>query len=168
MRLAAVIALLGFAAVPAGRGRLVGVRAALDGQASIVELEADQPLSFTTLKLSGPPRIVVDLADTELGDVAREYEVADGTVRRVAVAAAGTRTARVVIELAGESEFDVRAVGATLEVRVQRSSFPEGIIPGPVSGYLFFPFRGKTKSLRALELLYESPDGSRKTTLALF
>ena len=57
---------------------------------------------------------------------------------------------------------------APIEVRVQRSSFPEGAGPGPVSGYLFFPFRGKTKSIRALELLYESQDGSRKTTLALF
>lgn len=55
-----------------------------------------------------------------------------------------------------------------IEVRVQQLAFPEGAVQGPVSGYLFFPFRGKTKSIRALELLYQSPDGSRKTTLALF
>jgi len=117
VRQAALLALLGFTAAS---GRLVAVRATADAQASVLELEADRPLSFTTLKLSGPPRVVVDLVDTELGDVAREQEVSDGTVRRVAVAAAGSRTARVVIELAGESEFDVRAAGNRIEVRVQR------------------------------------------------
>ena len=55
-----------------------------------------------------------------------------------------------------------------LEQTVQRSAFPEATAHGPVSGYLFFPFQGKTKSIRALELLYESQDGSRKVTLALF
>jgi hypothetical protein len=57
---------------------------------------------------------------------------------------------------------------APLEETVQRSAFPEGTVHGSVSGYLFFPFHGKTKSIRSLELVYESQDGSRKTTLALF
>jgi hypothetical protein len=57
---------------------------------------------------------------------------------------------------------------APLEETVQHSAFPEGVLAGTESGYLFFPFRGKTKSIRALELLYESQDGSRKTTLPLF
>lgn len=61
-----------------------------------------------------------------------------------------------------------KAPEAPIEVRVWRSSFPDGAVQGPVSGYLFFPFRGKTKSIRSLELLYQSQDGSRKTTLALF
>lgn len=55
-----------------------------------------------------------------------------------------------------------------IEETVQRAAFPEGTPHGPVSGYLFFPFKGKTKSIRALELVYESQDGARKTTLALF
>jgi len=46
--------------------------------------------------------------------------VDDGTVVRVATAQAGQRTARVVIELAGDAEFDVRAQGNRVQVRVPR------------------------------------------------
>lgn len=111
---------LGFAARAQEHGRLLEVRAGGDAQVSAVELLGDRPLSFTTLKLAGPPRVVVDLADTDLLLAERELQVDDGTVRRVAAAAAGSRTARVVIELAAEAEFDVRAVGNRVEVRVPR------------------------------------------------
>ena len=55
-----------------------------------------------------------------------------------------------------------------VEVSIARSALPEGPTHGPVSGYLFFAFKGKTKSIRSLELLYSSPDGSREATLRLF
>jgi hypothetical protein len=100
--------------------RLIGVKAGGDAVASSVELIGDRPLSFTTLKLREPPRVVVDFAETELSGVPRELAVDDGTIRRVAVAAAGQKTARVVIELAGDADFDVRAHGNRVEVRVPR------------------------------------------------
>jgi hypothetical protein len=100
--------------------RLIGVTAGGDAVASSVELIGDRPLSFTTLKLREPPRVVVDFAETELSGVPRELAVDDGTIRRVAVAAAGQKTARVVIELAGDADFDVRAHGNRVEVRVPR------------------------------------------------
>jgi hypothetical protein len=102
------------------RVRLIGVTASGDAVASSVELIGDRPLSFTTLKLREPPRVVVDFAETELSGVPRELAVDDGTIRRVAVAAAGQKTARVVIELAGDADFDVRAHGNRVEVRVPR------------------------------------------------
>jgi hypothetical protein len=104
------------------RGRLLGVRAGGDAGASAIELLGDRPLSFTTLKLQGPPRVVVDFADTDIAaEAPDELIVEDGTVRRVATAAAGTRTARVVIELVvAEAEFDIRAHGNRIEVRVPR------------------------------------------------
>jgi hypothetical protein len=46
--------------------------------------------------------------------------VEDGTIRRVAVAAAGSRTARVVIELQSDAEFDVRATRNDVEIRITR------------------------------------------------
>ena len=101
-------------------GRLLGARAGGDAAASSIELLADRPLSFTTLKLAGPPRVVVDFADTDVVAEQRELEVEDGLVKRVALAPAGSRTARVVIELAEEAEFEVRAVGNNVEVRVPR------------------------------------------------
>jgi hypothetical protein len=38
---------------------------------------------------------------------------------------------------------------------VVRTALPEGRFDGAVSGYLYFPFRGKTASIRSLELEYD-------------
>jgi hypothetical protein len=111
------------------RGRLLGVRAGGDAGASAIELLGDRPLSFTTMKLQGPPRVVVDFADTEIAGAPDELVVEDGTVRRVATAAAGARTARVVIELAAEAEFDIRSHGNRIEIRVPR------LLPLQASGF---------------------------------
>ncbi len=128
------LALLAFAAAAAGHGRVVGVRAAHDAQASALEIEGDRPLSFTTMKLQGPPRVVVDFADADIAVADRELEVEDGTLRRVAIAPAGSRTARVVIELATDAEFEVRAEGNKVEVRIPRiavAAAPEPPLPAP-------------------------------------
>jgi len=113
------------------QGRLLGVRARADAKASVVEIDGDRPLSFTTMKLLSPPRVVVDFADTEVAAEQRELEIDDGTLRRAALAQAGSRTARVVIELSVDAEFDVRAEGNRVEVRVPRpgavaAAEPEG------------------------------------------
>src|SRR5206468_5963617 len=90
-----------------------------DAEASVIELGGDRPLSFTTLRLPSPPRVVVDVADADPSGVMPAQIVDDGTVRRVGVAPVGT-TARVVIELAGDTEFVVGAVGSVVQVRVAR------------------------------------------------
>src|SRR5207248_4057941 len=113
------------------QGRVLFVRAHGDDRISSVEIEGDRPLSFTTMKLLSPPRVVVDFADATIETEQRELEIDDGTLRRAAVAQAGTRTARVVIELAVDAEFDVRADGNRVEVRVPRpgavaAAQPEG------------------------------------------
>ena len=43
---------------------------------------------------------------------------------------------------------------------VNRHALPEGEVRPPSSGYLFFPFKGKMKSLKKVELLYEGPLGA--------
>ena len=108
-----------FAAL-AQEGRLVAVRPGGDEISSSVELVGSRPLSFTTLELQSPPRIVVDFADAIVAGAPAEVLVEDGTVRRIATAAAGAHTARVVIELAADAEFDVRAKGNAVVVRVPR------------------------------------------------
>jgi hypothetical protein len=40
---------------------------------------------------------------------------------------------------------------------VQKVALPEGLARFPVSGYLFFPYRGKLKSLKSVELLIATP-----------
>ena len=53
-----------------------------------------------------------------------------------------------------------------VDQRVQAASLPEGDLAPPIRGLLFFPFRGKTKTIKSLELLYEGPAG--KAALKLF
>ncbi|HEY5675816.1 MAG TPA: AMIN domain-containing protein, partial [Myxococcales bacterium] len=111
---------LAFAAAAQDRGKLLGIKAGGDARASTVLIFADRPLSFTTMKLADPPRVVVDFADTGIASARRELTVEDGTVRRVAMAAAGSRTARVVVELEADAEFDVRTVRNEVELRIAR------------------------------------------------
>ena len=106
----------------AQRGHVLAVHSAADAQSSSVYVLADRPLSFTTLKLSGPPRVVVDLADAEIAAADRDLAVNDGVIRRVALKQAGSRTARLVIELTQDAEFDVRAMDKRLEVRIPRAA----------------------------------------------
>ena len=126
---------LAFGATADEQGRVLGVRIGGDDRTSGVVIESDRPLSFTTLKLLSPPRVVVDFADAEVAAEQRELEIGDGTLRRAAVAQAGSRTARVVIELVADAEFDIRSDGNTVEVRVPRpAALAAGAAPqtGPV------------------------------------
>jgi hypothetical protein len=56
---------------------------------------------------------------------------------------------------------DPKAAGVSRTPRVPagellvQTALPEGKTSGPVSGYLYFPFRGKPGSLKAVELLFE-------------
>jgi len=133
VRLTAVLALLSTAAT-AGGGKLLDVRAIPGPDATVVQLEADAPPSFTTMKLASPPRVVVDLAETSVSGVARQQEVGDGAVRRIAVADAGAHTARVVIELVADAEFDVRASQSRVEVRIPRPVAIARADPAPAPG----------------------------------
>ena len=49
--------------------------------------------------------------------------------------------------------------------KVQKAVLPEGDRALPVAGLLFFPYRGKTDSIRSMELIYAGRAG--KATLAL-
>ncbi len=53
----------------------------------------------------------------------------------------------------------------SIDERVERSAMPETTRVAPAGGLLFFPYRGKTKSIKSVELIYEGPAG--KATLKL-
>jgi hypothetical protein len=125
------LAFLALAAIADEPGKLLGVRAGNDAQGSTLTIEGSKPLSFTTLKLQDPPRVVVDFADTEIGAGQRELEVGDGTLRRAAIAQAGARTARVVLELTADAEFEVRAEGNRVEVRIPHPAAVASAEPPP-------------------------------------
>ena len=63
-------------------------------------------------------------------------------------------------------EGQEQAAREPVDVSIGRMALPEGAPHGPVSGYLFFAFQGKTKSIRSLELLYAS--GDRATAIRIF
>jgi hypothetical protein len=46
-----------------------------------------------------------------------------------------------------------------------RTALPAAEIAGPVSGFLYFPYRGRTKSIRSLDLHYDGPAGAAKLPL---
>jgi hypothetical protein len=125
------LAFLALSALADEPGKLLGVRAGNDAQGSTLTIEGSKPLSFTTLKLQDPPRVVVDFADTEIGAGQRELEVGDGTLRRAAIAQAGARTARVVLELTADAEFEVRAEGNRVEVRIPHPAAVASAEPPP-------------------------------------
>jgi hypothetical protein len=52
-----------------------------------------------------------------------------------------------------------------MEQRVQKAALPEGDRALPVAGLIFFQYRGKTKDIRSIELIYAGPAG--KATLKL-
>jgi len=52
-----------------------------------------------------------------------------------------------------------------IDERIQRSALEEGDLVTPTSGLIFFPHRGRTKSIKSLELIYDGPAG--KATLKL-
>jgi hypothetical protein len=49
--------------------------------------------------------------------------------------------------------------------RVQKASLPEGDRTLPVAGLIFFQYRGKTQSIRSIELIYAGPAGKATLTL---
>ena len=49
---------------------------------------------------------------------------------------------------------------ARVEDVIAQKALPEGPAEKPVSGYVYFRYRGKTKSIKALELIYNSKSGS--------
>lgn len=54
-----------------------------------------------------------------------------------------------------------------IEEVCERLSLPEDVMKGPRSGYLFFPYSGKLKSLHSIELLYEDPESGKQAMLSL-
>jgi hypothetical protein len=46
-----------------------------------------------------------------------------------------------------------------MELKVQKAALPEGERPLPAAGLIFFQYRGKSKGIRSLELIYNGPAG---------
>jgi len=67
-------------------------------------------------------------------------------------------------DLTGEPKAREQPIG----VQIAIAALPEGPAQKPVKGFLFFPFSGKTKSIRSLDLIYDGGESGQKTTISLF
>ena len=47
----------------------------------------------------------------------------------------------------------------SIDDAVQRATLPAGVVHPPVSGFLYFFYKGKLKSIKAMELIYDGPAG---------
>ena len=61
-----------------------------------------------------------------------------------------------------------KAAEQPIETQIAIAALPEGPSQKQVKGLLFFAFSGKTKSIRSLDLIYDSGEGGPKTTIRLF
>ncbi len=65
-----------------------------------IVVDSDEPLSFQTMELSGPARLVIDLKDADTADAApRSLAIGDSIVHRVRVARFNAETVRLVMDL---------------------------------------------------------------------
>jgi hypothetical protein len=53
----------------------------------------------------------------------------------------------------------------TWQQHLKRAAMPEGDRALPQAGVLFFPYRGKTESIKSVELIYQGPAGKATLTL---
>ncbi len=58
-----------------------------------------------------------------------------------------------------------REPSVSAEELVVQTALPEGEAAGPVSGYLYFPYKGKVTKIRSLELQYAAPAGRASLVL---
>jgi hypothetical protein len=43
---------------------------------------------------------------------------------------------------------------------IARTALPDGVVSKPVSGFVYFPYKGKAKALKSVELIYEGKAGT--------
>ncbi len=133
-----------------------------------------------TLRINGKKSVLLSQAP---GMVAASLKYPDWQTRRTVEGTAGNENGDVIVgrppavgrfpgdptgsrlprtqppEETGPAANVGRQRPISVDELVTRAALPEGPVEKPVRGCIFFPFHGKTKSIKSLELLYASPDG---------
>ncbi len=108
------------------------IRVAEGTEKTVVEVEAEEPMIYTTFHLSNPDRLVIDLAEVSLAQFSDEIQLAEGPIRAIRPGTGGGRNvSRLEFELSGQVETDVRTEGVNLVVEVTQL----GVRP---KGFIFF------------------------------
>ncbi len=95
---------------------------------TIVEVEGEEPMIYTTFRLSDPERLVIDMAEVDLSRFAQEIHLDNGPIRAIRPGSGGgSNVSRLEFELSGVVETDVRTEGLNLVVEVtQVEAAPRG------------------------------------------
>jgi type IV pilus assembly protein PilQ len=91
-----------------------------DGQVE-VRIAADGELKYKAFRLENPSRLVIDLDGVKSSVAKNNVAVNDDIVKRVRVAQFQPTVARVVVDLAGKTDYEIQPAGDTLRV-----TFPRG------------------------------------------
>ena len=103
--------------IPLPRARAVKrIDAIADGGAVEVRIAGDGQLRYKAFRLENPSRLVIDLEGVKNAAAKNSVSVDDDVVKRVRVAQFQPNVARVVVDLAHKTEYDIAAVGE--EVRI--------------------------------------------------
>ncbi|HYC89686.1 MAG TPA: type IV pilus secretin PilQ [Thermoanaerobaculia bacterium] len=98
--------------------RSIGARSN-EGQVE-VNIAADGELKYKAFRLENPSRLVIDLEGVKSSVARNNVTVADDVVKRVRVAQFQPTVARVVVDLAQKSEYEIHPAGDSLRI-----TFPE-------------------------------------------
>jgi type IV pilus assembly protein PilQ len=91
-----------------------------EGSTSIRLVHRSRP-TFTVFKLADPPRLVVDVVDTEVRHLAPEVRVGNGVVDRIRLGQqddGGRVVGRVVIGFDREASYDIKTDGAVVAILI--------------------------------------------------
>ncbi|HEX6083450.1 MAG TPA: type IV pilus secretin PilQ [Thermoanaerobaculia bacterium] len=97
------------------------IGASMNGGQVEVNIAADGELKYKAFRLENPSRLVIDLEGVKSNVAKNKVTVADDVVKGVRVAQFQPTVARVVVDLAQKTEYDIRRAGDTL-----RLTFPSG------------------------------------------
>lgn len=103
--------------VPLPRARSVkSIGATTDGGNVEVRIAGDGQLRYKAFRLENPSRLVIDLEGVKNAAAKSSVAVDDDVVKRVRVAQFNPKVARVVVDIAQKSEYDIAAVGDQLRI----------------------------------------------------
>ncbi|MDP9192439.1 MAG: type IV pilus secretin PilQ [Acidobacteriota bacterium] len=103
--------------IPLPRAKSVrGISASTDNGHVEVRIAGDGQLKYKVFRLESPSRLVIDLEGVKNAAPRNSVAVADEVVKRVRIAQFQPAVARVVVDLAHKTEYDIVSVGD--EVRV--------------------------------------------------
>lgn len=101
--------------------KIQDIRVAEGVDKTIIELESEEPILYTSFRLSDPDRLVIEMADVTFGQYQDKIKVSSGPVRSIILASSGELdVSRLEFELSGLVKTEVRPDGLNIIVEVTR------------------------------------------------